>query len=158
MPATARDIIKQLISVCPEKEYPTNKNINWINARVERDRVLGEFDFDGYSRLCEILETLLPDTEFVLEFGTQFGTQNIIVGGTNFAQSEVSYYLRTGVLWGMRLNTHAKFQLEEKITLDKNGYHFIVDPMKENKHPAHAIARVAIKDFLFKLYGCVALS
>ena len=154
MSASARDIMRTLISVYPVKEQPANPNRDWLGMLREKDKILMDFDLENISRLDEILRGLMPDVNFVFELCSRFGTQNVIVEQNGKKASEVSYYLVTGVLFGVMLKTQPKFQLEQKITLNKAGYNFTSDPLMNSKHPGNLLAQTAIKRFLFDLYQC----
>jgi len=154
MPATARDLMKSLIQVYPVKEQPASPNRDWLNMLIKKNDILLEFDMYNQAELNDMLIALMPDVDFVTEFATSFGTQNVIETVNGNKVSSVSYYLKTGVLFGVYLRTRPKYQLEEKITLNKAGYHFTTDPLEGSKHPGNEIARITIKKFLFDLYGC----
>lgn len=158
MPASARDVIKQIIEVYPEKDRYTRKDINWLDAYQKKEDTLIEFDLELINTLHTKLQQLAPDMDYVLECASKFGTHNVITGAGQNLSSSVSYYMSTGVLFGLRLNTKPKFQMEQRITLNKTGYSFVIDPLSEGKHPATAIARQVIRENLHLFYGCQSYS
>lgn len=153
--ATARDVIKQLIEVYPVKEQKGLASPEWIEKLQKSRDILFEFDLDSISRLQDILKQMLPEDEFMFELSSRFGTRNVLISDKdNSGYSEVSYYLTTGVLFGMVQRLDRKYSLEQKITLDKTGYHFSVEPLRVSNHPANGVARPTIQKFLYELYGC----
>lgn len=154
MPANARDVLKSLIWINPLKSQQNDSKDVQIARGIASQETLFSFDDECSKDLVVLLDGVLPDTKYIFQFASRFGTSNVLVTVNNKPKFEESYYLTSGILFGVVGISSYKYNFEARIRLDKSGYKFNFDPINESRHLGVQSAREISKMFLYKLYRC----
>lgn len=143
------DLVNLLIKTYPLKT-PDKPGIDWLQANREKFAILRTMENDVFDRCVSHLFSYFPDENYKLAVGSLFGVG--IVTDSVTKEFESSYYLKTGVLFGMPVGDSFKFLFEIEMMYNKLGKVLTIKPDKQFKETAINGAKDAITRVLLDFY------
>ena len=147
------ECLQLLIKACPEKERSTNDNIIWFEAERARDNIIAQFDSEILNMVNIALQDIKASSDYMLITSTRFGTRVIIDKQADLLTPYVSYYLRTGIIYGTTNEKKSQFNFEIVASADKNGVEIRNDIGKRESRGDTGKAFEVIKKTLSEFYS-----
>lgn len=119
--------LKELISVCPMKEFHTRPEYNWQAEDKAKEQIIAAFDTEIITELNIALFEIFQNTNYLIVVGSKFGTVPVLEyeGSTN---RPLSYFLKSGIMYGEVGKTKNQFQFECLAIARRDGVFFKNEP------------------------------
>ena len=120
------DCLKELIQAYPLKEQTNKYNAEWVQARQAHDDIIARFDTEILTMANLAIKNIELSTNYLLVVGTRFGIETCL-DRKNPELHTISYYLKTGIMYGPSTAKKSQFAFEIMAHANKNGIKIIDD-------------------------------
>jgi len=127
----SQECASEIIKAYPIKKFgdDTHVGFNWTIAELQKDEIISRFDTEILTMANLELYNFLENTDFLLVVGSRFGTM-MILDNTDLLVPYKTYYLKTGIMFGVVGDKRSQFQFEVEALQNKKGVTILSQPEK----------------------------
>lgn len=146
------EFLKTLIDTYPIKEPDKYSRSEWVIRNTQKHEYLRLMEDGMFNLACDRLNIHYPERNYKLAVGCLFGL--CFVPGKAFGEMVSSYYLRSGIMFGLPTKNSFKFLFEVDCIYKKDGKFLTITPEYETRKPKLIHAATACIDTIKEIYKC----